>query len=949
VADKYAVAAGGNWSAAGTWSLTDGGAGGAGAPGAAENAFFSNQSGNVVVDAPATCLDLDMTKGTGYTGTLSGLAANTLTISGNATRKGTWTFAGTTTFNATATGKTITNNGLSYSGPVLFSGAGGGWTFQDAFTVASGNLSHQQGAIDTNGFTVTITAGTFGQQTNNARTLTLGASTFNCLEWRGAGFSGLTFNAGTSTVVIGNGPGLQMGQALTFNNLTYTSGQTGQRLTCTGGCTVNGILTLAGSANKASDIGLGSNVTVTGTFKYLGNSVINRLLIYSDVTGTPRTITAAAIDAASNFCDFRDITGAGAAAPFATGSSLGNCLGNSGITFTTPATQTATGTASFAWSTHGWTTRVPLPQDDVVIPNAFVAGRTITCDMPRMGKNVTFSCTGSPVLSHINGNEWFGSLTLASGMTQNAGVGVTWRGRSACTLTNNGMPWVSVLNVDGFGGTLTLQDALTVSGTSSLHQFISGTLDLNGFAFTTGHRLSWTISPGGVLRGRASTITFNQTPSGSNVWNNALGSGSFVRDTSTIALAFTDSVTKTFNFGGSSVYRFRVAGSGTWAAQITVATTFDTLENTRSGAVVILNGSLTQTIESGMAISGAAAGGGDVLFGQFVGATATNHSTPNAAANRITDDLALVVKANFANTSLGFSIGSLIGKWATANQQAYHFYNNGNFLSLEISTTGADTITATCSVNTTTLPAGLNSDVWLAVTREKATGNTKFWYTTIADGQSGWTQLGTTQVAGAGNSIFASSSPVQVQESRSGWVWAGRVYRAQVFNGIPPILGGAASAAPAVDYNPTSYVTGTTWVSATGETWTINGASAVHATNRTLLMSNSGTAFTIAKSGGGQVVCDYVTIRNSTASPGATFFATNSVNAGGNAGWSFVSAIAGAVIACRATLTPSLQILAVDPRFIVGSDLARRFKVGENLARDFTIGADRRRTFTVTN
>jgi hypothetical protein len=947
VADKYAVPAGGNWSAAGTWSLTDGGAGGAGAPSASENAFFSNLSGNVVVDAAATCLDLDQNKGTGYTGTLSGSA--TLAISGNLTRKGTWSYTGTATFNATATGKTITFNGLSMGTCTLtFNGAGGGWQFQDALT-GNTTINVLQGALDTNGFSVTLNS--FNTSGSATRSITLGTSTVTpqaANAWVMTSVSGLTFSGASSTITVNSGGTVTFaGGGLTYGTVSLTSGSTpGYQLSGANSFTN---LTLLSNASKTGAITVLANQTVTGTFKYLGNSATNRLLIQSDVVGTPRTITAAATDAASDFCDFRDITGAGAAAPFNRGTSIGNCLGNSGITFTAPATQTATGTASFTWSTHAWSgspSRVPLPQDDVVIPNAFIAGRTVSCDMPRMGANITFSCTGNPTVN-ASVMEFYGSMTLASGMTFAAGVGVTWRGRSACTLTNNGVAWQPVLSFDGFGGTLTLQDAYTESGTGSVQSFLSGTVDLNGFAFTTGHRLTFGV--GGVLRGRTSTITFNQTPSGNNCWNNSGGVGSFVRDTSTIVCAFTDSVTKVFSFNGAAVYRLRVAGSGTWALQLANTNSFDAIENTRAGAVIVMNASTTQTIESGMTISGSAPTGSDVSFGLFTGGTSTNHGTPNAAANRITDDLALVVKANFANTSLGFSIGSLIGKWATANQQAYHFYNNGNFLSLEISTTGADTITATCSVNTTTLPAGLNSDVWLAVTREKATGNTKFWYTTIADGQSGWTQLGTTQVAGAGNSIFASSSPVQVQESRSGWVWAGRVYRAQVFNGIPPILGGAASAAPAVDYNPTSYVTGTTWVSATGETWTINGASAVHATNRTLLMSNSGTAFTIAKSGGGQVVCDYVTIRNSTASPGATFFATNSVNAGGNAGWSFVSAIAGAVIACRATLTPSLQILAVDPRFIVGSDLARRFKVGENLARDFTIGADRRRTFTVTN
>ena len=92
----------------------------------------------------------------------------------------------------------------------------------------------------------------------------------------------------------------------------------------------------------------------------------------------------------------------------------GDCGGNSGITFTPSATQTATGTASFTWSTHGWTSRVPLPQDNVVIANAFVAGRTVTVDMPRLGRDIDFTgVTGSPSISNGSAASMYGSLTLA--------------------------------------------------------------------------------------------------------------------------------------------------------------------------------------------------------------------------------------------------------------------------------------------------------------------------------------------------------------------------------------------------------------------------------------------------------------------------------------------------------------------------------------------------------
>jgi hypothetical protein len=81
LADRFVIPAGGNFSASGTWSATDGGAGGAGVPTAADNACLSNQSGNLVIDAASVCLDLDCSRGTGYTGTVSG--SSTLAVSGN--------------------------------------------------------------------------------------------------------------------------------------------------------------------------------------------------------------------------------------------------------------------------------------------------------------------------------------------------------------------------------------------------------------------------------------------------------------------------------------------------------------------------------------------------------------------------------------------------------------------------------------------------------------------------------------------------------------------------------------------------------------------------------------------------------------------------------------------------------------------------------------------------
>jgi hypothetical protein len=56
-----------------------------------------------------------------------------------------------------------------------------------------------------------------------------------------------------------------------------------------------------------------------------------RTFVRSNTIGTTRTLTCAAVASLTDI-DFRDITIAGAAAPVS-GTRLGDCKGNSGITF----------------------------------------------------------------------------------------------------------------------------------------------------------------------------------------------------------------------------------------------------------------------------------------------------------------------------------------------------------------------------------------------------------------------------------------------------------------------------------------------------------------------------------------------------------------------------------------------------------------------------------------
>lgn len=134
MADRYVVAAGGNWNSTATWSTSDGGAGGASVPTASDNVYLTASSGNLNVNATATCLDFDCA---GYTGTLSGSSAQTvsgtkfrLSAGMTCTRTGGLTFNSTTgTCAITSAGQTLTTSG------VTINGAGGAFVLQDALAL----------------------------------------------------------------------------------------------------------------------------------------------------------------------------------------------------------------------------------------------------------------------------------------------------------------------------------------------------------------------------------------------------------------------------------------------------------------------------------------------------------------------------------------------------------------------------------------------------------------------------------------------------------------------------------------------------------------------------------------------------------------------------------------------------------------------------------------------
>ena len=559
MATLYKKSTGTNWSNSASWSATSAaGVDNAGPPTAADDAILELLSGNVTIDSGAVCRSLNLNSGTGaYAGTITHSAAVTLTIGDATAGAGNvalsfpasgWTYTlGSTSSSAisfistSATVQTIDFAGKSTGSVTYDASSNGSWQLTGTHNSGvSATITLTKGSLDTNG--QTITCGVFSSSNSNVRSLTLGTSSITVSgnsgnQWIFTTTTNLTFSGGSSTITASGSSVDFIGGGLTYGTVIINASATAQ---VTGANTFTNF-TRTGTAAKTDILQFSANQTITGTFTVTGNSKINRLLVQSDTIGTARTITAAAVSI--NAADFRDITGAGAASWDMSGASnyTGDAGGNTmqalgAAAFTTAATQTATGTASFTWSTHGWTSRVPLPQDDVVINNAFVAGRVVTADMPRLGKSISFGGSGSPTFTNSTTNSIFGSLDL-TGVGAISGTNITtFAGRSTYTIKSAGLTFTQGVTITAPGGTYALQDALLTNGQLLLNY---GTFDAQNTS----------------VNANVTALTFSS--SNSNTRTITMGSGTWtITGNNATVLTANTATNLTFNRGNPFIFNY---------------------------------------------------------------------------------------------------------------------------------------------------------------------------------------------------------------------------------------------------------------------------------------------------------------------------------------------------------------------------------------------------------
>jgi hypothetical protein len=617
---RYWVGGTGNWSDTARWSTSSGGGSGASVPRSHDDVVFDSLSNATAYTATVNAVTGGIrTKALTIAGPLTGnltLAGSTaiVGIHGNVTLPATGltrTYTGDITLSSSSTGRTFTTNGVTLASIITVNGVGCEWTLGSALNnSAAADIRITNGLFDTASYNVT--AGGFISNHGNSVTYILGSST---LTFGGSGntinfgttetnAANLTVTAGTSQINLSNSNAGLTGNGKTFYNVNFTSVGAGT-VAISGANTFNNLSVTGITSAGLKNVSLTANQTITGTLTLsAGTNATMRTFVQSDTIGTTRTLTCAAFSGTD--ADFRDITIAGAAAPVS-GTRLGDCKGNSGITFDAAKTvywcfvdSSNWGALTWGLTSGGSTTysAFPLAQDTAVIDNAVLpTGKIVTInaaynigtiDMSARTSNTMTLATGSTTPA-IYGNWINGTGTTITGTGQ-----MTFAGRGSQTITSSGIAFPQGFRIETPSGSVVLQDALTGSlTTASAFVIAAGTFDANGYNVTlAGGASSATSTVARTIAVGSGTFVVG----GTTGWNMTAATNLTVTGTGTISL--TSASAKTFAGGGIAYTNITLDQGGAGALTISGNNTFANITNTYSatGATNITIGTTTQRV-----------------------------------------------------------------------------------------------------------------------------------------------------------------------------------------------------------------------------------------------------------------------------------------------------------------------------------------------------------------
>ena len=630
MASRYWVLGSGTWDTTTTtnWSATSGGLGGASAPTSADDVIFDANSNvgttafTVTIGATANCLSFS-TGGAG--GALDGVMTFNSPASANLNVYGSFTlpasnltWAPTANLNlnfvSTTTGNTITTNGVNL-GPTFtyLNGVGGGWTLGSAFA-AGQSLVHNSGTFDTANYSIICVV--FSSVGTLTRTLNLGSSTVTA-AYSVNSFTftstGLTFNVGTSTLIVSGG-GAFAGAGLTFYNVSFTSTTLG--VTITGANTYNNLSFATRTTAGVANVSIGSNLTINGTLTIpTPTNACLRYYLYSATYGTPITITAAAVSIAD--VDFRDITGAGAASW--TGTRIGNQGGNSGITFTAATTfywnlagtgQVLTGSIGWATTPTGTpsATNFPLPQDVAAFTDTNPASGISIATYGYTVGTYDFSARTLPLTYAVGPYSitFCKDLILSSAITVTGTQFFNFQGRGGTqTITSAGVTIPQGINAQNIGGTVQHADAFVTTQSIGVgYGTYASNYNLTCLTFSSAATNTRAITFGGNVISLTGTGV---------VWNFSVITGlTFNAGASTISLTDNSATARTFYGGpisgtGLTYWNLQSAGTtGSSALTLIGNNTFNNISSNKTVAHSILFTAGSTTTLNDFLVSGSA-------------------------------------------------------------------------------------------------------------------------------------------------------------------------------------------------------------------------------------------------------------------------------------------------------------------------------------------------------
>jgi len=450
--------------------------------------------------------------------------------------------------------------------------------------------------------------------------------------------------------------------------------------------TVNSTITIASlelSNEFDLTIGTAENLTVsTSTVVTMKNSTYSAIISGNTTLGAV-THTTGTLDIGGNTVTMTSYTATSGTRKLAFGTNgTINVTGNNAtvwaITVTGTSIITGTGTVNLTYSGGVGTRTIDHdPGAGTTLASFKVSAGT---DIVVFSTNNSFNAldfTGFSGTWTNNAITLAGSLTVSSGMTVSAGTGtLTMDSTGSRNITSNGKTLDFPLTITGTGGTVTLQDALTIGSTRTL-TFTRGTFNANNNNVTTGLFASNNSNTRTLTMG-SGTWTLSGVGS---VWNLATVTAlTFNKDTANILLSDTTITARTFAGGGLTYNNLTIGGAtGISTLTFTGSNTFGTIASTKTVAhTITLPASGTTTVANWTATGRS----GNVLT--INSSTAATQSTLTKTGGGVISGLDyLSIQDSNATPSLTWYAGA--NSTNTSNNTGWIFTaapSNGNFFFL---------------------------------------------------------------------------------------------------------------------------------------------------------------------------------------------------------------------------------------------------------------------------